>query len=131
MVIILIADDLPQVRQLLQFTLKPQYTVLEAADGGTALALARSHPVEVAILDQVMPVLSGLEVCRLMRADPELHTIGIIISSANVSQAEAFQAGADRYIPKPFSPTALLIAVDELVQRGGLVRAEIASAECA
>jgi DNA-binding response OmpR family regulator len=121
MALIVIADDLPQVRQLLRFTLKSHHTVLEAADGGAALDLARSHPVEVMILDNVMPVLSGVQVCQQVRADPNLRTVGIIITSANVNRIEALEAGADHFLPKPFSPAELLGAVDELLQRGALV----------
>jgi CheY-like chemotaxis protein len=70
----------------------------------------------VAILDVRMPGPSGLQVCRMIRADPSLRRMGVIVLSATASAAEAQQAGADRYLPKPFSPGRLLALVEGLAQ---------------
>lgn len=112
---VLIADDQDSVRRLLRMVLGSQYTVIEAKDGGEALALLRKHRPDVAVLDVVMPVLSGLQVCRLLRADPDLCDIGVIIVSANASEDDVRLAGADLSIPKPFLPSVLLRAVDDLM----------------
>jgi CheY-like chemotaxis protein len=89
MAIVLIADDSASVRLLLQMTLTAHHTVLEAKDGGEAVELLRQHRPDVAILDVVMPVLSGLQVCRLLREDPALRDIRVIMLSANATADDA------------------------------------------
>jgi CheY-like chemotaxis protein len=113
---VLIADDIKSLRQLFRLTLNQHHTVIEAEDGAEALDLLRRHQPDVAILDVGMPALSGPQVCRLLRADPALRDIGVIIISANANEDDARQAGADRFIAKPFLPSALLAAVNDLVQ---------------
>jgi CheY-like chemotaxis protein len=122
MALVLIVDDLESVRRMLTFTLKYRHEVLEAVDGGEALELLHQHRPDIVILDVAMPVLGGLQACRLLRADPDLRDTGIIIISANANEDEARQAGADLFIPKPFSPAALLTAVDDLVQTRAAAR---------
>jgi CheY-like chemotaxis protein len=121
MATVLVADDIKSLRQLFRLTLNQHHTVIEAEDGGKALELLRRHRPDVAILDVMMPVLSGLQVCRLLRADPDLRNIGVIIISANADDDEGRQAGADRFIVKPFLPSALLTAVDDLVRSRALI----------
>jgi CheY-like chemotaxis protein len=116
---ILIADDVASVRRILSLTFTGQYMVIEAADGLEALMLAEQHHPDVAILDVAMPGLNGLEVCRLLRRDPNLSRIGIIIHSASSSDAAARQAGADRFLPKPSLPSQIRAAVDDLTQAQG------------
>jgi CheY-like chemotaxis protein len=116
MATILIADDSADIRRLVRLTFDGRYALLAAEDGAEALELLRQHRPDVAILDVVMPALSGLQVCRLVRADPDLAAIRVIVISANASAEPAYDAGADRFIAKPFSPSLLLVAVDELVR---------------
>jgi CheY-like chemotaxis protein len=112
---LLIADDDAHVRRLVHATLRGGgHDVLEAADGDAALAALRAHRPAVAVLDVQMPGRSGLDVCRSVRADPELRDIGVVIVSANAAADDAARAGADAFVPKPFSPLRLLAAVDEL-----------------
>jgi two-component system phosphate regulon response regulator PhoB len=115
---VLIADDHPSLRRLLRMTLDQRHTVIEAKDGGEALELLRRHRPAVAVLDVTMPILNGLEVCRLIRADPDLRHTAIIIISANANENAALHAGADRFIAKPFRPTVLFDAVDQLSHAG-------------
>jgi len=128
MTMVLIADDMEAVRRLLRLTLESRHTLLEAEDGGEALALLRRHRPAVAILDVVMPGLSGLQVCRLIREDPDLRAIGVIILSANAAADDARRAGADRFFVKPFLPSALLRAVDDLLDAPPARRAELTCA---
>lgn len=124
MATILIADDDAHIRQLLRLTLAGnEHEVLEAADGDAALAAVRAHRPTVAILDVQMPGLSGLEVCRLVRADPSFAGTRVMVVSANASEEQATVAGADVFLAKPFSPARLLAVLADLVARPSAPRA--------
>jgi two-component system phosphate regulon response regulator PhoB len=114
---VLVADDAPSVRQLLRVILAPYYRVIEATDGSEALSLMIEHQPPLAVLDISMPGLTGLEVCRALRSDPRTQDTGVLVITANGTSddsANAFQAGADAFLPKPFSPAAMLRAVEAL-----------------
>lgn len=110
---LLIADDDPDLRLLLQTTLEdPAYRILEASDGKSALRLVRQERPDVVILDRMMPKLDGLEVARAVLADPAIRHIPLILltaleqPAANDGQPEVFA-----YLLKPFSPLQLLETV--------------------
>ena len=115
---LLIADDEPAIVDLVRFTLEdPQVRLLEAPDGAAALECALRERPDVALLDVQMPYLTGLEVCRRLRALPECaHTRIVLLTAA--AQAEdrrrGLAAGADHYLTKPFSPLALLTLIRSL-----------------
>ena len=115
---ILIADDEPAIVDLVRFTLEdPQVRLLEAPDGAAALECALRERPDVALLDVQMPYLTGLEVCRRLRALPECaHTRIVLLTAA--AQAEdrrrGLAAGADHYLTKPFSSLALLTLIRSL-----------------
>jgi CheY-like chemotaxis protein len=113
---VLVADDEPGIRLLLGRLLRGDgHDVLEAADGDAALeSILLNHP-EVAILDVMMPGLTGLDVCRLVRADPGVSRTPLLVLSANGEEGEALRAGADAFLGKPFLPSRLLDAVGNLV----------------
>jgi CheY-like chemotaxis protein len=113
---ILVVDDVVPVRRILVLTLRREYTIIEAASGEEALALAALHQPDVAILDVAMSGIDGLEVCRRLRSDPTLAHIGVIIYSASSSAAAARRAGADRYVEKPCLPSRLRSIVQELIR---------------
>lgn len=116
---VLVADDAPSVRQLLRVILSPQYQVIEARDGTEALALMLQQQPPLAILDIQMPGQTGLEVCRALRRDPRTQATGVLIITANGTpddRAEALAAGADVFLAKPFSPAAMLQAIETLRQ---------------
>ncbi len=116
MATILIADDDARIRLLLRSILRGEgHAVVEAADGEAALAAVRAHRPAVAVLDVQMPGRSGLDVCRALRADPQLRGIGVVIVSATATRDDAERAGADAFLPKPFSPLRPLAVVGELV----------------
>jgi len=116
---ILIADDEPAIVDLVRFTLEdPHLRIVDAADGGAAVELARRERPDVALLDVRMPRLDGLEACRRLRELPECaHTRVVLLTAA--AQAEdrrrGLAAGADHYLTKPFSPLALLTLVRSLM----------------
>src|SRR5688572_27698249 len=102
---VLVADDSAQPRLLVRRTLlHGGHEVLEAADGEEALRVLRDERPDVAILDVVMPGLSGLDVCRAARRDAALAVIGFIILSANATPRHAAEAEADRFLAKPYVP---------------------------
>ncbi len=118
MLSILVADDEPNVVDLVRVTLEDsRVRVFEAFDGGQALDLAAVCAPDLVFLDVSMPVLDGLEVCRRLRADRRF-TDTIIVMLTAAAQREDVQrgraAGADEYLTKPFSPIRLLSLVERL-----------------
>lgn len=109
---VLVADDNPQMRLLLEMTLrKGQYEVLVTADGGQALQIARERHPDLVLLDAEMPVVHGFEVCRQLKDDPRTRDIQVIMITAKAQEEDrdrGLASGADEYIAKPFSPKELL-----------------------
>ena len=98
--------------------------------GDAALAYARSHPIDVAILDVMLPGVSGLEICRALRSGPGTADVPIIMVTARSDEGDrivGLDIGADDYIPKPFSPNELVARIRALLRRSK--RAETASDE--
>jgi DNA-binding response OmpR family regulator len=118
---VLIVDDEKEIRLLVAATLGAErYELFEATRGTEALTLARAKQPSLIILDVRMPDLDGVEVCKLIRADPSLQQVPIIMVTAarNAEERRAgLEAGASRYLTKPFSPAELLDTVDHLLQR--------------
>jgi two-component system phosphate regulon response regulator PhoB len=118
---VLVADDQPSVRRLVSITIaSDQYEVVEATDGEEAWRLAQQHRPVVAVLDVRMPALSGLEVTRAIKADPELAGTHVILLTAHGRESDVragLEAGADLYLTKPFSPLQLLNAVEEALKQ--------------
>jgi two-component system, OmpR family, phosphate regulon response regulator PhoB len=117
---LLLADDEANLRMLARITLDdPDYRILEAADGATALALARAEHPDLLVLDWMMPGLSGIEVARLLRQDPHTSNIPIIMLTAKGQATDKDQGqhwGAYAYLVKPFSPLELLEKVEAALQ---------------
>jgi CheY-like chemotaxis protein len=114
---VLVADDVPDVRELISMTLSPEpYTVLEATDGNMAWAMIQEHHPEVVVLDVLMPGRTGLELTKAIRDDPALASTYVILLSAAAQPVQilaGLEAGADRYMIKPFSLVEFLDAVLE------------------
>jgi CheY-like chemotaxis protein len=119
---ILICDDEDVLRELVRASLSERpFVVVEAGSGDEALSLARRHRPDLVVMDMMMPGRSGLEVVADLRADPDLAATPVILLTARAQaddRAAAVAAGADRFVAKPFSPQALLAAVDELLAQG-------------
>ena len=113
---VLIADDDPAMRRLLAATLdSDQFSVLEAADGEEAWRLIREHHPAVAILDWQMPIYNGLELTAVIKGDPQVQGMTVIMltgRSAEEDRKAGARAQADVYLIKPFSPEELLRAVE-------------------
>jgi DNA-binding response OmpR family regulator len=112
---VLIVDDEQHIRLLIEQTLEElldeDVELYTAADGDEAMAaIAAQHP-DLVFLDVMMPGRSGLDVCRAVRADPELAGAYIVLLTAKgqaQDRAEGLDAGADEFLTKPFDPDALL-----------------------
>ncbi len=118
---ILIAEDEPDIRDLLIFTLQyAGHSVVAANDGFEALQLAESDQPDLAMLDVRMPRMTGYEACRQIKAGPATHTIPVVFLSAKGQDAEilaGMESGAVAYLLKPFDPAELVAQVSELLAR--------------
>ncbi|MBI4876093.1 MAG: response regulator transcription factor [Acidobacteria bacterium] len=115
---ILVVDDEPQIRRVLRAALAGQgYAVAEARSGEEALEkLTQSHP-DLVLLDFNMPVMSGLETCRAIRATSDLPIIMLTVRNSDRDKVEALDAGADDYVTKPFSTPELLARIRAALRR--------------
>lgn len=113
---VLIVDDDPQIRKILERLLQgPEYELQTAVDGQQALAAIDSFHPQLVILDIMMPGMSGIEVCRHIRSEFPDQSIQILMLSAKDSQSDRRQAleiGADDYITKPFHIASLARKID-------------------
>ncbi|MFI1000290.1 response regulator transcription factor [Streptomyces galbus] len=121
MATILVADDDEDVRDIVAFKLgSARHTVLAAEDGPQALRIASSRRLDLAVLDVRMPGLTGVEVCRRLRQNPETAALPVILLTAQSEEGDVeagFAAGADDYIAKPFSPREVGSRVQALLAR--------------
>ncbi len=117
---ILIADDNPQIRELLEAYLDPlEIRVLAARDGQETLDLVERHQPDLILLDIMMPRRSGYEVCRILKDDPAYRDIPIIMVTALNEPADverARECGAECFLTKPVNKNELLDRVQNLLQ---------------
>jgi two-component system, OmpR family, alkaline phosphatase synthesis response regulator PhoP len=116
---VLIADDEPNIVAALEFLLqRGGYEVLVARDGDEALNLVEASNPDLVLLDVMMPLRSGYEVCKRLRENPRWRHIRIIMLSAKGRDAEVnkgLSLGADLYVTKPFSTRELMAKIAELL----------------
>jgi DNA-binding response OmpR family regulator len=109
--LVLVADDDADILALVQFRLeRAGYAVVSASDGQAALELALEHQPDLAVLDVMMPRLDGYEVIRELREHEATRGMPVILLTARVQDSDVqrcIAAGADDYVPKPFSPQEL------------------------
>jgi CheY-like chemotaxis protein len=120
---VLVADDEEDIRLLVTLAVRKAgcSVVAAVADGAQALDAARLHRPDLAVLDVSMPAATGLEVCAALRADPANAGCRVLLLSAGASPddiARGLAAGADAYLPKPFT-VAGLVAQVRLLTAGG------------
>jgi two-component system alkaline phosphatase synthesis response regulator PhoP len=118
---ILIADDEPDILEIIQYNLvKEGYEVITAKDGDDALAKAKFSKPDLIILDIMMPKKSGIEVCEILRSQPAFKDVLIIFLTALNDEAthiKGLETGADDYVSKPISPKVLVSRVNALFRR--------------
>ena len=112
---ILVADDNADMREYITRLLQQHWTVEAVADGADALEAARREPPDLVLSDVMMPRLDGFGLIRELRLDPRTRTTPIVLLSARAGEeatAEGLRAGADDYLVKPFSASALLVRIE-------------------
>ena len=118
---ILIAEDDPDIAGLVSHYLqKSGWETRVEASGDMALAYVRAHTVDLVVLDLMLPGMSGLEVCRALRADPKSAAVPIIMLTARSEEGDriaGLEMGADDYIAKPFSPNELVARIRAVMRR--------------
>jgi len=123
---ILIVEDEEDIAELLEYNLKRQGFTAEAVDTGEeGLEVCREALPHLVILDLMLPRLSGLDVCRRLKADEATRHIPVIMLTAKGEEEDiiaGFESGADDYVTKPFRPKVLLARVGALLRRGAASR---------
>jgi DNA-binding response OmpR family regulator len=119
---ILVVDDEPEAVELIEFNLKQAgFEVLTAADGAEALRKARSASPSLVVLDLMLPEIDGLEVCKMLRRDPQTKGLPIVMVTAKAAELDrilGLELGADDYLTKPFSPRELVLRIRKILERG-------------
>lgn len=119
--LILIADDEPDILEILTYNLSLKgYTVITAKDGDAAIQLAKERQPHLIILDIMMPKKNGIEVCRILRENPQFQDTLIVFLTAlsdDLSHVKGLEDGADDFISKPISPKVLVSKVNALFRR--------------
>ena len=119
--LVLVADDDDDIRGLVAYRLeKGGFDVVQAADGEEAIRLALEHVPALAVIDVMMPRADGYEVTRRLREEETTKRMPIILLTARTQDADVqrgFDAGADDYIRKPFSPQELRARVQAILGR--------------
>jgi two-component system phosphate regulon response regulator PhoB len=120
---VLVVDDEQDLRELVDFNLRQAgYKTRQAAGGAAALASCNRERPDILILDLNLPDVSGLDVCRTLRAQPANADLPILMLTARggeIDRVVGFEAGADDYVTKPFSVRELVLRVDALRRRLG------------
>jgi two-component system alkaline phosphatase synthesis response regulator PhoP len=118
---ILVVEDEPDIRKLVQYNLaQERFKVLEAEDGEQALKLLQHEKPDLLILDLMLPGLSGIELCRILKQTNETARMPILILTAKAGEADrvvGLEMGADDYLTKPFSPREMIARVKAILRR--------------
>jgi len=118
---ILIVDDEEDILELVRFNLaRENYQVICASTGEDALAIVKSNLPDLIVLDLMLPGISGLEICRKLKADPRTESVSIIMLTARGEESDivtGLELGADDYVTKPFSPKVLLARIHAILRR--------------
>ena len=121
---ILLVEDEESIRELVRFNLEKEgFEVLETDDGEKAFELLKKQGADLAILDWMIPGVTGLELCRLIRRDPDWKMLPIIMLTAREDEIDkivGLEMGADDYVTKPFSPRELMSRVKAVLRRANV-----------
>jgi two-component system phosphate regulon response regulator PhoB len=122
MSLILIVEDEADLQQVLAYNLRQAgHEVLTANSGEAALALVRQRAPDLMVLDLMLPGVTGIEVCRLIKSDPATRQVAVLIltaKGAEIDRVVGFELGADDYVVKPFSVRELGLRIQAILRRG-------------
>ena len=125
---VLIVEDESALVALLRYNLEKEgFAVSEAVDGEEALLRIAEHKPDVVLLDWMLPLVSGLEVCRQLRRSPRTRGLPVIMLTARgeeVDRVRGLDSGADDYVVKPFSPSELIARMRAVMRRATPAAAE-------
>jgi len=128
---ILVVEDEPDIRKLVQYNLTQEhFNVLEAEDGEQALKLLQREKPNLVILDLMLPGLSGMELCKLLRQRSDTAKLPILMLTAKAGEADrivGLEMGADDYLSKPFSPREMVARVRAILRRSEATTVETPS----
>ncbi len=120
---ILIAEDEPDIRELVAFMLRfAGYEVMAASNGEEAVQAATRDVPDLVLMDVRMPRMTGYDACRIMKANPDLRDVPVVFLSAKGQESEiqsGLEAGAEEYLLKPFSPDELTNRVRAILSKFG------------
>ncbi len=109
---VLVVDDEPTVTEVVErYLLREGYQVAVATDGEAALRLVREGEPDLVVLDLMLPLKDGLEVCRELRQDSQLPIIMLTARGEETDRVVGLEIGADDYVVKPFSPRELVARI--------------------
>ena len=121
---ILVVEDEPDISKLVSYNLaQERFKVLTAEDGEQALKVIQREKPNLVVLDLMLPGLSGIEVCRILRDRPETAKLPILMLTAKASETDrvvGLEMGADDYLAKPFSPREMVARVRAILRRANL-----------
>jgi two-component system phosphate regulon response regulator PhoB len=119
---ILVVEDEADLRQVIEFNLvQAGHEVETASTGSEGLRRARERKPDLALLDIMLPDISGLDVCRQLKADPNLQGVAVVMLTARgeeIDRVVGFEIGADDYVVKPFSVRELTLRINAILRRG-------------
>jgi two-component system, OmpR family, phosphate regulon response regulator PhoB len=120
---ILVVEDEPDLRQVLEFNLVQHgHEVATASTGAEGLRKARARKPDIVLLDIMLPDVTGLDVCRQLKADPSLQGVAVVMLTARgeeIDRVVGFEMGADDYVVKPFSVRELVLRIGAILRRAG------------
>jgi len=122
---ILIVEDDPDIIDILKVTLEDKYKILEACNGIKAVNMVYEQNPDLVILDINLPEMNGYQVCRLLKEDKNYQSLPVLILTSKSQKRDRFwgmEAGADKYITKPFNPEEVLDCIEELLIKKGKFR---------
>jgi two-component system phosphate regulon response regulator PhoB len=118
--ILIVEDEAPLVT-LLRYNLEREgFAVLDAQDGEEAMAIAREQKPDLVLLDWMLPLMSGIELCRQLRRNPETRALPVVMLTARGEEGDKLRgldSGADDYVTKPFSPSELVARIRAVLRR--------------
>lgn len=125
MITVLIVDDDPHIRELLRFYLQKEgYKTIEAVDGADALQRLEKEPIQLAIVDIMMPNIDGYQLCKEIREFYDIPVLMLTAKGEITDKEKAYLAGTDDYIVKPFEPKEVLFRIKALLRRFQMINEE-------